>query len=70
MGYVIHPPVMKQFIFSMLVAASVFSFVSCERHSWEDSSEGAKDGTKNLFPKPEKKDDHGDHDSPHEGHDH
>ncbi|NCF13485.1 MAG: hypothetical protein GWP68_08930, partial [Verrucomicrobiaceae bacterium] len=50
---------MKQFIFSMLVAASVFSFVSCERHSWEDSSEGAKDGTKNLFPKPEKKDDHG-----------
>jgi hypothetical protein len=61
---------MKQFIFSMLVAASVFSFVSCERHSWEDSSEGAKDGTKNLFPKPEKKDDHEDHDSSHEGHDH
>ena len=70
MGYVIHLPVMKQFIFSMLVAASVFSFVSCERHSWEDSSEGAKDGTKNLFPKPEKKDDHADHDSSHEGHDH
>lgn len=52
-----HLGVMKQFIFSMLTAVGVFSFVSCERHSWDDSSEGAKDGTKNLFPKTEKKDD-------------
>ena len=52
---------MKYFIFSMLVVAGVFSCVSCERHSWEDSSEGVKDGTKNLFPKTEKKDDHSSH---------
>ena len=51
---------MKQIIFSSLAIASMFSFISCERHTWEDSSEGAKDGTKNLFPKPEAK---------HEGHD-
>ena len=56
-----HLPVMKQFIFSILVTAGVFSFVSCERHSWEDSSEGAKDGTKNLFPKAEKKHDDAKH---------
>ncbi|MDG1357528.1 MAG: hypothetical protein P8P36_04980 [Akkermansiaceae bacterium] len=54
---------MKYFIFSLLVTAGIFSFVSCERHSWEDSSEGAKDGTKNLFPKSEKKSDHKDHKS-------
>lgn len=60
---------MKHFIFSILVIAGVFSFVSCERHSWEDSSEGAKDGTKNLFPKSEKKAEHSDHSS-HEGHGH
>jgi len=61
-----HLGVMKHFIFSILVTAGVFSFVSCERHSWDDSSEGAKDGTKNLFPTPEKKDDAhggGDHSS-------
>ncbi len=60
---------MKHIIFSLLVTAGVFSFVSCERHSWEDSSEGAKDGTKNLFPKSEKKSDHSDYSS-HEGRDH
>ncbi len=62
--------VMKYFIFSLLVTAGVFSFVSCERHSWEDSAEGAKDGTKNLFPKSEKKPGHTDHDSSDEGHGH
>jgi len=51
---------MKLIIFSSLAIASMFSFISCERHTWEDSSEGAKDGTKNLFPKPAAK---------HEGHD-
>ena len=58
---------MKHFIFSILVTAGVFSFVSCERHSWEDSSEGAKDGTKNLFPKTENKSDPSDHDSSYGG---
>ena len=52
---------MKQIIFSALAVATMFAFISCERHSWEDSEEGAKDGTKNLFPKPEKKDHADDH---------
>ena len=50
---------MKKIIFSTLAIASMFSFISCERHTWEDSAEGEKDGTKRLFPKPEAK---------HEGH--
>ena len=49
---------MKEFIFSALAIVSLFAFISCERHSWEDSAEGAKDGTKNLFPKEEKKSEH------------
>lgn len=53
-----HLCVMKHFIFSILVTTGVFSFVSCERHSWEDSAEGVKDGTKNLFPKSEQKEHH------------
>ena len=52
---------MKQIIFSALAVATMFAFISCERHSWEDSEEGAKDGTKNLFPKPENKDHADDH---------
>ena len=60
-----HLGVMKQFIFSTLAIVSLFAFISCERHSWEDSAEGAKDGTKNLFPKEEKKSEHAK-----EGHDH
>ena len=51
---------MKQIIFSSLAVASMFAFISCERHSWEDSAEGKKDGTKNLYPKKDKAD-HGDH---------
>jgi len=46
---------MKHPLFSFFVVASMFSLFSCERHTWEDSSEGAKDGTKRLFPKPEPK---------------
>lgn len=57
-------PDMKQIIFSTLAVAGMFAFISCERHSWEDS-EGKKDGTKNLYPK---KEHHGDHDS-HKDHD-
>ena len=44
---------MKQIIFSALAIVGMFSFISCERHTWDDSSEGAKDGTKRLYPKPE-----------------
>lgn len=55
-------PDMKQIIFSSLAVAALFTFVSCERHSWEDSEDGK--GTKNLYPKKDKKD----HDD-HEGHD-
>ena len=58
MGYGI--PDMKQIIFSALAVAFTFAFISCERHAWEDSAEGAKDGTKNLYPTKEKKD-HDDH---------
>ncbi len=49
-------PDMKKFIFSSLAVIGVFAFISCERHDWEDSAEGKKDGTNNLFPKEEKKD--------------
>jgi len=44
---------MKQLIFSSLAIAGMCSFLSCERHNWEDSAEGVKDGTKQLFPKTE-----------------
>lgn len=73
---------MKRIIFSALAIIGMFSFISCERHTWEDSSEQAKDGTKRLYPKPAhgaehgaghgdhadqgKKEVHGDH----SGHDH
>jgi hypothetical protein len=46
---------MKKFIFSSLAVIGVFAFISCERHDWEDSAEGKKDGTKNLYPKEAKK---------------
>lgn len=58
-------PDMKQFIFSTLAIVGLFSFISCERHDWENSAEGKKDGTKNLYPKEEKKDDHGKSDGSH-----
>lgn len=56
--------VMKNFIFSILALVCIFTFISCERHDWEDSKEGKKDGTKNLYPQHDKKDHHnkdGDH---------
>lgn len=43
---------MKQIIFSALAIGGMFFFISCERHTWEDSAEGKKDGAKRLFPKP------------------
>lgn len=68
---------MKQFIFSILAVVGLCVFISCERHEWDDSREGKKDGTKNLYPQHEKKDhgkkegDHSGHDqSGHDGHDH
>lgn len=54
-------PDMKQFIFSTLAIVGLFTFISCEQHDWEDSADGTKDGTKNLFPKEDKKGTHGDH---------
>lgn len=42
-------PDMKKFIASIFVALSVIASISCERHTWEDSSEDTKDGVKNLF---------------------
>ncbi len=64
-----HSADMKQFIFSTLAIVGVFGFISCERHDWEDSANGKKDGTKNLFPKEDKKD-HGKEHGDHSGHDH
>ena len=52
---------MKQIIFSALAILGMCSFISCERHTWEDSSDGAKDGTKRLFPKPACHDTHVEH---------
>ncbi|GEM_PF-818125 len=52
---------MKRIIFSALAIIGMFSFISCERHTWEDSSEEAQDGTKRLYPKPEHGAGHGDH---------
>lgn len=52
---------MKQIIFSALAIVGMFSFISCERHEWEDTEDGK--GTKRLYPKQE----HGAHDS-HGGH--
>ena len=60
-----HLPAMKQFIFSILATVGMFSFISCERHNWEDSAEGKKDGTKNLFPKEEHKHDDAKHTEEH-----
>lgn len=60
---------MKQLILSTLAIAGLFAFISCERHEWEDSSEGKKDGTKNLYPQHDK-DGHGKKDGDHAGHDH
>ncbi len=40
---------MKQFIYSILVSVGVLACNSCDRHAWENSAEGVKDGTKNLF---------------------
>jgi len=67
---------MKEIIFSTLAVVSMFAFISCERHSWEDSAEGKKDGVKNLYPKKEKhaKAEHEGDETPdeesHEGHNH
>ena len=52
-------PDMKQIIFSSIAVAAMFTFVSCERHSWEDSEDGK--GTKNLYKSDKDKKDHGDH---------
>lgn len=62
-------PAMIKFIVSTVATISMLSMISCERHSWEDSSEGAKDGTKNLFPKEQHKGDHDDH-ATHDDHEH
>ncbi|PID80573.1 hypothetical protein CSB20_06850 [bacterium DOLZORAL124_64_63] len=64
-------PDMKQILFSILAVAGLLSFFSCERHEWQDSAEGKKDGTKNLYPKEEKGHGHAhDHDHDHGGHAH
>lgn len=52
---------MKKFIFGTLAILGLFSFISCERHEWEDSADGKKDGVKNLYPKEDKKDTKDDH---------
>lgn len=53
---------MKQIIFSALAIAGMFSFISCERHEWEDTEDGK--GTKRLYPKQEHgHGGHGDHDA-------
>lgn len=49
---------MKKFTLSTLVTISVLACISCERHKWENSAEGVKDGTKNLFHAEEKHDEH------------
>ena len=51
------PPCYETVHFQYTCSRGMFSFISCERHNWEDSAEGHKDGTKNLFPKEEKKHD-------------
>ena len=72
---------MKQIIYSSLAIVGMFAFISCERHTWEDSSEGAKDGTKRLYPPKTEHAKHGDHakhdgdadhakDADHSGHEH
>ena len=61
-------PDMKQFIFSTFAIVGLFSFISCERHEWEDSADGAKDGTKNLYPKEKKTGKHPEHDKGGDGH--
>ena len=48
---------MKNFIFTLLVTVSAFAFISCDRHEWDDSAEGSKDGVKNLFHPTPKSDD-------------
>jgi hypothetical protein len=58
---------MKQIIFSALATVAMLSFISCERHSWEDSAVGAKDGTKRLYPKKEHS--HGAEHKKHDDHD-
>lgn len=40
---------MKKIIFSLVAVGGMFAFISCERHEWENSAEGKKDGTKNLY---------------------
>ena len=56
---------MKQLIFSILAVGGMFAFISCERHEWEDSGDGKKDGTKNLYPTEDKKEDEGKKDGGH-----
>ena len=60
---------MKQLIFSILAIGGLFAFISCERHEWEDSKEGKKDGTKNLYPQHDKEG-HGQKDSAPAEHNH
>ena len=60
---------MKQFIFSTLVTVSVLACISCDRHEWENSAVGVKDGTKNLFHAEEPHGDHSDHDHSEAKHD-
>lgn len=38
---------MKQIIFSALAIVGMISFISCERHEWEDTEDGK--GTKSLY---------------------
>ncbi|MGJ8676180.1 MAG: hypothetical protein ACSHX0_01550 [Akkermansiaceae bacterium] len=59
---------MKKFISSIIVTVSVIACVSCDRHEWENSAEGTKDGTKNLYHAEDshgKQDAHGEKESSH-----
>ncbi|NWK56043.1 hypothetical protein HW115_10505 [Verrucomicrobiaceae bacterium N1E253] len=50
---------MKQIIISAFAIVGLFSFISCERHEWED--QGEEKGTKRLYPVQEHG--HGGHDT-------
>ena len=56
---------MKQIIFSALAIVGMISFISCERHEWEDTEDGK--GTKRLYPQEHGHDTH--KEGEHAGHD-
>ncbi len=50
-------------MYRFALALSLFAFVSCDSHTWEDGADGSK-GTKRIFSGHGSHDDgHGDHDS-------